>query len=266
MSKSVYLLNLDDELNLTKNSNKKLIHLDVYSKKAAKFIVDALNDKIRNSPKKWRPYRYYREDDSDSVRGGGLFIKANADIYMTPINEVCIMFGDSWRIGNYCRAAYSNTEIEKSIKTKLALLLKNYWKDAGGDNEGKLPLHNKLKSEDNNEDVNNSYITEAEYSCLYNFLKDREINKKFKQEVIDNIIGKKIQDQFILSAIEVIKNEIAQKKNEMAKCLTECNDEYQTKVNGIRNEWETAANTIKEKYNTMIDELKGNMNSLLGIN
>ena len=70
MSKSVYLLNLDDELNLTKNSNKKLIHLDVYSKKAAKFIVDALNDKIRNSPKKWRPYRYYREDDSDSVRGG----------------------------------------------------------------------------------------------------------------------------------------------------------------------------------------------------
>ena len=66
---------------------------------------------------------------------------------MTPINEVCIMFGDSWRIGNYCRVAYSNTEIEKSIKTKLALLLKNYWKDAGGDNEGKLPLHNKLKSE-----------------------------------------------------------------------------------------------------------------------
>ena len=262
--KHVNILNLEEEITLGKNDRKKLIHLEVFSKKAAKFIVDALNNKISNTPKRWRAWRGYVDDgDGSACAGGGLFIKAGANICMTTMNEVCILFGDSWRVGNYCRAAYSATEVEKSVKDKLAHMLKTYWKNMTNDGkEDKLYIRSKFQDEDNTDE----YITEAEYSCLYNFLKGRDIIKKFKKEVINSIIGNKVQDQFVLSAIEVIKSEIIQKKDEMAKLVNEVNNEYQKKMDDIRKEWGDATGEIKTKYTMMIDELKNNMNQLLGIN
>lgn len=200
---------------------ESVTYLGVYSEKAAILLNEVINWKINTCIEKYveaknacsvYPQRYYNDDDFP-IKGGGLFIKCNAEVAISTISEVCLKFkevGDEY-IKKYIRAAFGVDEMTKAIKEKIANELKKFWEahSENINNDGML----KIKStNESGEEIVFKYC-EADYLVLYEFLKGRNVNKlksKYDQTKLDEMIGKRVEDQFVITAVETIQNEIAE--------------------------------------------------------
>ena len=209
---------------------ESVTYLGVYSEKAAILLNEVINWKINTCIEKYveakkngyvYPPRYFNDDDDFPIKGGGLFVKCNAEVAISTISEVCLKFkevGDEY-IKKYIRAAFGVDEMTKAIKEKIANELKKFWEAHSKEinNNGML----KIKSTNESGEENVFEYREADYLVLYEFLKGRNVNKlksKYDQTKLDEMIGKRVEDQFVITAVETIQNEIA-------KIAETCEDE-----------------------------------------
>lgn len=223
----------------------KLFHLKMYSPKAGYFIRAALN---------WKKYSGYY------ISTGGVLMASEIDIVFTNTNEVCLFAANAGKINRYIRAAKSNNEVFAMLKCKLANLLKEFWIA-----ELKNTDKNYVSITYNNSKQQFNYSFE-EFRCLYEFLKGRDIKKikrKYGTTVYKEIIGQEIEDMFILSSIETIKNEITELQRNAEAETKRIRHFYEEQINNLYDKSKDECNTIKTDTDNKIKELELQINEMI---
>ena len=167
----------------------------------------------------------------------------------------------------------------KAIKDKVANELKKAWNN-GAENEEyviDLATYGNCKG-DFQLEIEPEYITKGadekeyvkislhEYRALYEFLKGRneeKVKERTGSKAFNIMVGKKIEDQFLLSAIDVIKNEIKNVEAEYLQAVKDSETEYNNEVNAAKSKKYTAQNTAMEIKKAKISELENQMKEML---
>ena len=266
-----------------KNSNG-FYDLGISSYKSLLLLNYLLQFKVNYGNKKWRSYSSGR----DAVKGGGLLVKTDPFMTITTSGEVGILFDNSYRLGTYVRSAMNKQDRLILIMNKIASELKQMWLCKFDNTEDgtlyikysdyaqlttstyskieyvQLPESIQLvKYDEDDEDENNKAeyieITQEDYRCLYEYLRNRDKNRtiaKYGKEAYDSMIGKKIEDQFIISAIDVLKAEIQKTTKEHSDKCDQLRDERSEKIKNIENEYRQLFAELEADKNNKITELK----------
>ena len=244
--------------------HESVTYLGIHSEKAATLLNEVINWRIRTCSTKVCK-EYY--NGVDSLKGGGLFVKCNAEVVISSIGEVGLKFKEAYGeyIKKYIRAVSAPAEINKAIKDKIANELKKFWMAYSKyikEHDGviKLKITNR-----NGDDVLYEY-RETDYRILYEVLKGRNVDKlkaKYDQVKWDEMIGKKVEDQFVISAIETIQNEIAKiaetRDNDLKNVEAEYREEYDRLWTKNKENKERIINEAMKK----IKELQNQINEMM---
>lgn len=273
LQREIKFLSVEEERKFENNnvvsSNYGSIHesvtyLGVHSEKAATLLNEVINCRIRTCKTKFNK-EYY--NDVDVLRGGGLFVKCNAEVVISSIGEVGLKFKEAYgkNIKKYIRAVSAPAEINKAIKDKIANELKKFWMAYSKylkEHDGVLKFK---RTNRNGDDVTYEYC-ETDYRILYEVLKGRNVDKlkaKYDQVKWDEMIGKKVEDQFAISAIETIQNEIVKIAETRDNDLKNAEAEYRAESNRLwtknKENKERIANEAMEK----IKELQNQINEMM---
>lgn len=215
------------------------------------------------------------------TKGGGLFIKSEAIPFVNELGEVGLYFEYRYAIANYLRTVNSKTEQLNAIKNKIADLLKTVF--IRFNHDGILYVNFKFaqlttssynniqyisipESEIYTED-DTKYITisKEEYRCLYEFLKNRNKEKtikKYGETAYNVIIGKAIEDQFIISAIDVIKAEIENAEKEFVEARNVAYNVCEKQVRALRDQYANKEKDLRNIMNEKINQLKNQLTEM----
>lgn len=260
-----------------KNETEAFFDLGLTSQKAAVLLNYLFTKKMLSCPSK---RGYYYSKDADSVIGGGLIVKGKAQVTINDMNEVGVYFRDRWSIGKYVRVASGRTEIIKSIKDKIGNELKKLWKTHrdeqiiidvkeytqihGTSNENLIIDQNVVTTNDSGRKI--IVISLNEYRALYEFLKSREpskIKERYGTKAFDTMVGHRIEDQFLLSAIDVIKNEIKNVEHECTELCKKAEEDFNESYNKIKKDRDGAKAAAETAKVSKIAELQNQLKELL---
>ena len=244
--------------------HESVTYLGIYSEKAATLLNEVINWRIKTCSTK-ASKRYC--DGVDSLKGGGLFVKCNAEVVISSIGEVGLKFKEAYGecIKKYIRAASARAEINKAIKDKIANELKKFWTAYSKylkDHDGVIKI---MFTDRNGDDVAYEY-RETDYRILYEVLKGRNVDKlkvKYDQVKWDEIIGKKVEDQFVISAIETIQNEIAKIAETRDNDIKNADDEYRAESNRLWTKNKENKERITNEAMEKIKELQNQINEMM---
>lgn len=239
---------------------ESVTYLGVHSKKAATLLNEVINWRIRTLAAK-AGKEYY--DGVDSLKGGGLFVKCNCEVVISSIGEVGLKFKETYGkyIKRYIRAVSAPAEINKAIKDKIANELKKFWMAYSKYLKEHDGVFKFKRTNRNGDDVAYEY-RETDYRILYEVLKGRNVDKlkaKYDQVKWDEMIGKKVEDQFVISAIETIQNEIVKIAETRDNDLNNAEAEYRAEFNRLwtknKENKERIANEAMEKIKNLQNQI-----------
>ena len=244
--------------------HESVTYLGIYSEKAATLLNEVINWRIRTCSTKVCK-EYY--NGVDSLKGGGLFVKCNAEVVISSIGEVGLKFKEAYGeyIKKYIRAVSARAEINKAIKDKIANELKKFWTAYSKylkDHNGVI----KFTFIDRNRDGVAYEYRETDYRILYEVLKGRDVDKlkaKYVQVKWDEMIGKKVEDQFVISAIETIQNEIAKIAETRDNDLKNAEAEYRAECNRLWTKNKENKERITNEAMEKIKELQNQINEMM---
>lgn len=280
MATEIIKLNPSNEENYIGSKYGQLWYdLGITSKKSALLLNAVIGQKINDCPYKIRERYWSSSKNMDNISGGGFLIKGKAAITINQFNEVGIFFRDSWGVGKYIRTSNGKAEMAKAIKDKVANELKKAWNNGAKNEEYMIDLaaYGNCKG-DFQLEIEPEYITKGadgkeyvkislhEYRALYEFLKGRneeKVKERTGSKAFNIMVGKKIEDQFLLSAIDVIKNEIKNVEAEYLQAVKDSENEYNIEVSAARTKRDAAQNTAKETKKAKISELENQMKEML---
>ena len=246
--------------------HESVTYLGIHSEKAATLLNEVINWRIKTCSTKANK-EYY--NGVDSLKGGGLFVKCNAKVVISSIGEVGLKFKEAYGeyIKKYIRAVSAPAEINKAIKDKIANELKKFWMAYSkyiNEHDGviKFKITNR-----NGDDVTYEY-RETDYRILYEVLKGRNVDKlkaKYDQVKWDEMIGKKVEDQFVISAIETIQNEIAKIAETRDNDLKNAEAEYRAESNKLWTKNKENKEQITNEAMKKIKELQNQINEMMNM-
>ena len=244
--------------------HESVTYLGIHSEKAATLLNEVINWRIKTCNTKANK-EYY--NGVDSLKGGGLFVKCNAEVVISSIGEVGLKFKEAYGeyIKKYIRAVSAPAEINKAIKDKIANELKKFWTAYSKylkDHDGVIKIK---RTDRNGDDVTYEY-RETDYRVLYEFLKGRNVDKlkaKYDQMKWDEMIGKKVEDQFVISAIETIQNEIAKIAETRDNDLKNAEAEYRAESNRLWTKNKENKERIANEATEKIKELQNQINEMM---
>ena len=254
--------------------------LNVYSNKAVLLINAALTCKKNNCAISVRSMW----NANPVVKGGGLFIQGRGQVIVNELNEIMMYFNNVNGIRNYCRIAtdngdYTNKNIEliKTIKDKLANLIKECWNEIKSADETAI-LYAKVYGQTNE----NSYLdvskyekndgvtfSKNDYRCLYEYLKGRDIEKikfKYGEKTFDDMIGHKIEDQFIITAVDLLKQQIATLNNEMRTKQQLIQDKLNADIKSLQLMAQEETSNVTKTYTMQIEDINKQIIDLIKTN
>ena len=291
-SNIVYLTGKNEQETVN-NGNNLFINLGINTRTGALLLNSVLHFLADI-----RPY-CVRRHYGDGQKGGGLFCKGEARISINDCDEVGLFFNSHWGVSRSLRVAPMDNFAETSrvIKNKLADALKKMWQaKAKGDGTqnsfmpikktyaGKLSTSTYDKDEyvipftaeeQAERDKTKGYdkyeptvsISLNQYRCLYEYLKGRNTDKtieKYGKAAYDSIIGQKTTDQFVISAMEVIKAEIKKVTEEYDLRMKTTNDDYQKQIYDLRKKAEEAQKELVAERDAKYAELRDQLKELSG--
>ena len=109
-------------------------------------------------------------------------------------------------------------------------------------------------------------ISLNEYRALYEFLKSREpakIKERYGTTAYNTMIGHRIEDQFLLSAIDVIKNEIRNVEQECSDVCKKADADFDLAYKELRTQRETKKAEAEKAKLFKIDELNLQLKEML---
>ena len=261
-----------------KSQSESFFDLGITSQKAAVLLNYLFQYKLEHCASK-RGY-YYNTKTADSVNGGGLLVKGKAQITINDMNEVGIYFRDHWAINKYVRVASGKSEVIKSIKDKMGNELKKLWKMFKDeriviDIKDHTALYNEVgKYLTLSDDIVTTtesgkkviIISLNEYRALYEFLKSREpakIKERYGTTAYNTMVGQRIEDQFLLSAIDVIKNEIRNVEHEYSETCKRAEESFNESYKQLREKRDLEKAEAEKAKLFKIEELNQQMKDLL---
>lgn len=263
--------------NNMKYEDIRIVPLGIRSKKAIVLLNAALINKYDARPQ--RTGRWNR----CGQKGGGLLCMTEAHYAIDDMNQIYVVFGNRGRVTDYCRAATTMVEITKSIKDKIANSLKEWFNGVE-----KVKVHSLVQKARRSDDyrmysgdyksvdilpqsegvniqhtTNNQtnfeiIVSKDEYRCLYETLKGRDeekIRTKYGKDIYEQIVGSKIEDQFVISALEIIKNEINNAINEKKARLSEIDKEYSERYQALMDEKKARIQIVTDESTHKVNEL-----------
>lgn len=265
---------------LHKQNEYSTFPLNVYSNKAALLINAALTCKKNKCAISVRTMWRTNPD----VKGGGLFIQGKAQVMVNELNEIMMYFNNTHGMGNCCRIAtdngdYTNKNIElvKTIKDKLANLIKECWNEIKSTDETAI-LYTKIYGQTNEGsylDVlkyeNNDGVTfsKNDYRCLYEYLKGRDIEKikfKYSEKTFDDMIGHKIEDQFVITAVDLLKQQITTLNTEMRTKKQLIQDKLNADIKSLQLMAQEETSNITKTYTMQIEDINKQIIDLIKSN
>ena len=153
----------------------------------------------------------------------------------------------------------------KAIKDKIANELKKFWQYYSryiNSHNGIIRLN--LKKSDNTENV--FEYCEDDYRILYEVLKGRNINKlkaKYGQTRWDEMIGENLKDQFIITAIKTIHNEILKIAKTRDNDINAAEEDCRQKCNELWNNFRENRERIKNEADDKIKNLQNQINEMM---
>ena len=267
--------------------------LGITSMKTAIFLNFLISMKLDSCRVKLRGW--YGGNEADAKVGGGLLVKAYPRITINDLNEVGIWFKNEWKVSSFIRVANSNTEMVSSIMDKIGNEIKKLWKvnlimeerrgvkaeenakisipikeftrtsESTYSNVVYLELDPTMKVESNEDGEQVLIISYNEYRAIYEYFKGRDKDKivsRYGQIAFDTMVGKKIEDQFLISAIEVIRGEIKQANDEYAATKKSLSEQEQAEINEIRAKYHNLLVEADARKAAKISELQANMKQM----
>ena len=261
------------------------VDLGIASPKSALLLNFLFNrlDADRPTHTKWT--RRYGNETVQS--GGGLLTRAEARVMIDDFSRVTIYFDQQYAVGKYIRVAEGKAAVRKAILDKIANELKKAWKKysvadkiqilykshiSNREVYGVLNTSNwektdylDLKGIQTVKDERDREFVEVslnEYRALYEFLKGRDPEKVKERNGItawNSMIGKQIEDQFLISAVETIKNEIAKVKETYAQQCSEASNERDTAKSLADKICREKIDSYQNEMKNKIEELKAQM-------
>lgn len=276
-----YILNANTTTDLGITSPKSALLLNY-------LICEADNN--RPSHQKWnRRYGY-----TTVKTGGGLLVRAEAHVIVDDFSRVSIYFACDHKVKDYVRVASGKAEVKKSVMDKIANELKKLWKRNSIKDKIQILYKNPtnkdgsygvlststysktefldlkgvetVKCDPSYPDREFVEITLNEYRALYEFLKGRspkKIKDRNGETAWESMIGKPVEDQFLISAMEAIKTEIKNAKEEYSRQYNEAMSERDAAKSLADKIFREKTDNFEKEKLAKIAELKAQMEEMV---
>ena len=204
-----------------------LIPLKIYNSNTMKLLNYIIN---------FKGYSWFN-NGVGGILNGGILTDIKTGIVINHANEYFIHFDKKYpytKQGTIVEIPTVQSAIE-FIKGRLASVIKEY-----------LKLHSTIKIiQFKDPEYSDKTLRFEKYylDILYNFFKDVNLKNKFTEKQINEVIGEDPKNQFLLSAIEVFRQEIMKLE-----------DEKESLNRAIMTEREILIEEIRKKYKKKIDD------------
>ena len=189
----------------------------------------------------------------DFHKGGGFLIDSGIQVRIGKFNEV------------YFEMTIKNTDIPYGTKNISVLKPKIYKMVKKAINEfikGEFEVSNvKTKNEidDNGFIIKDVNVEEVE--ILIKHFNFEDVKKIGSTELINKVFGKKTENQFEISASEVIENQIKTLVEERNRKRSELKARKEKIIDWIKNRIRSAEKAVEEEYKSKIEEMENKMNN-----
>lgn len=268
------------------------IDLGITSPKTALLLNYLFNkaEEVRPSHEKWS-----RRYGNTTVKvGGGLLVKAEARVLIDDLDRVKVGFSSEYKVNDYVRVAKGKAEVQKSIKDKIANELKKIWKKCSVNDKISILYRNPhniygvygtlttstyskpeyldlkgvqvVKTDRSYPDREFVEISLNEYRTVYEFLKGRSPEKVKERNGVtawNSMIGKPVEDQFLIGAIETIQAEIKKAKEEYSLHFNEAAKERDDAKSLADKIFREKTDNFEKDKNAKIADLKNQMNEMI---
>ena len=244
-----YILNFLDYENGIKNNRinsfygrtSVILATEIYSQRTAHLLNYIFN------------LNRWQHDLWDFHKGGGFLIDSGIQVRIGRFNEV------------YFEMTIKNTDIPYGTKNISVLKPKIYKMVKKAINEfikGEFEVSNvKTKNEidDNGFIIKDVNVEEVE--ILIKHFNFEDVKKIGSTELINKVFGKKTENQFEISASEVIENQIKTLIEERNGKRSELKARKEKIIDWIKNRIRSAEKAVEEEYKSKIEEMENKMNN-----
>lgn len=247
------------------NAYNAYYRLGIYSLKSAKVLNMVIHDAVKNAcfNKRYQFWYNYSEKvnhayEFDKKVGGGCLVQAGIEFTVNDFNEIGVYFHNPHKTD--FRSANSHEDRLKLFKDKLANALKIYWRGmAKSANETETAYQMPVMDDPKKPEASSELVTFDEYRALYEFFKDRNTEKSIKnhgQESCNSMIGKAINNQFVITSINTLNDEIKFLNDEAVKKINELREELHQKKRALELEYQELTDSIKAENDQKVNALK----------
>jgi len=188
---------------------------------------------------------------------GGILADDKTGIVINHANEYFIHFDKQYpyiKHGIVTEIPTVQSAIE-FIKGRLASAIKEYLKF---NNTIKIIQFKDLESPDKTLKFEKYYL-----DILYTFFKDVNLKTKFTEKQINEVIGKEPKNQFLLSAIEVFRQEILKLEEEKEKSFSALITEREALIEEIRQKYRKKIDDNNKMYEDKIKDIQNQIKDFL---
>ena len=118
----------------------------------------------------------------------------------------------------------------------------------------------KKEIDDNGYIIKNVSIDELK--VLIDYFNWKDVQKSYSPELIDKVFSKKTENQFVISASEVMENQIKELIEERRAKIDENSARFSKIRDWISTKWRLAAAEIENEYNAKIKKLEYQMKEM----
>lgn len=184
---------------------------------------------------------------------GGILAENNTGIVVNPTNDYFILFSKQWP--NDLLGGPSIKIVIDFIKGRLSSAIKEYLKL---NNTIKIIQFKDLDNPDKTLTFERYYL-----EILYSFFKNDNLSKKFTEEQINEVIGQDLKNQFLLSSMEVFRQEIIKIEEEKEKVENSLICERDILAKKIWKKYKNKINQNNKLYENKIKDIQKQIQEFL---
>jgi hypothetical protein len=199
-------------------------------------------------------YKRWTSANWDFHQGGGFIVDCGTTIRIGKFNEVC--FDMNVKYIDFPRHCETLCVVKPKIYKMVKAAIRDYMKYAFTNEKIKV----KKEIDDNGYIIKNVSIYELK--VLIDYFNWQDVQKSYSPELIDKVFGKKTENQFAISATEVIENQIKELIEERKAKIDENSERYSKVRDWISKKWRVAGQQIADEYDAKIKELENQIKEM----
>jgi hypothetical protein len=213
-----------------------LFQANIYSKRTAHLLNYIFNFK------RW------------AADGKGFIIDCETAIKICKFNEVCFDMAVTLRdlpenVNNIC---VIKPKIYKMVKNAINEFIKCIFYD------NNIKIIEEI--DDNGFIIKDVSIEELE--LLRDFFNWKDVQKTYSPELFDKVIGRKTENQFAFSALEILENQFKELKKEKEQKLHDNGIKYSKFKDLLARRWASTNDKIRDEYELKINEIEKQIKEL----